>query len=821
MSEFRYSHIPIRRITALVCCLFAAGLTSCDDSGVTTTVTTEPTPTVPTPVVSSNIGFAGATQAINLDGTRIKISWDAGTGTFTYYRVYEVQADDSLVAITTLPTAATNFIHAGLTAGTAHSYVVRTVDDANATDGNTVIVSAMTYAGITSTSGVGQTSATLNFPAGKSATQINLYCSERGADPALLATTTSTATSATITGLKPATTYVCKALAQSVFGIEDANTVTKTFQTVPTHTANYKGPILVQAFGEAGDSSWTPFTGQPKARQVRITWKPFTGANASTLYKLVRVIKDGTIDTLVTNACTAATSSSCVVQCPASAVTGTVISDDSPNLVGTAPKTCTDNNVAASPTKYDYYITQVVSGWVEESPNSANGGDSVYRIMVPIPPHDMVLVHRDSANYEMCNLLNKTDMDPLNHQRCAYTGLGAIPYNSNPGNPTLNLDPSHYDFGYNLFVDRWAAACNWSPSAATAGGTGKCGGSRTNGDCFGSGNPDASIGVDGNVYYDVVNGYCHVNIAQTWSNTVSAVPASQRLQSYTITPSTTVKKPPLVWLNSSLSVATCAAVTDPDYGAKRLLRRREQLAASAWPSITGEPRAMSDSAIGTLESGLDHPNTHACNSNNHNGVSAVGKTFNDSGYELARSAAGAQQESFVIGSTGTGNCISRFGAQDMVGNVMQWLSDQLSNCIGTPTFTCAGITSTLDTGNTDFSGFLFDGAGGVTGNHGPGGVYVTDYGLGGLVFNANYYSLPLGLPLVGNDGGNAPTLNSVATKLQSDYFALDIATAAARGAAAGGYWGWGGLNGRFALLLQYIPAQGAPSIGFRCGLPAE
>ncbi|MGK5084839.1 hypothetical protein WDW37_16245 [Bdellovibrionota bacterium FG-1] len=815
-----------RSIPLLAYCLFAIGLASCvtpDEAGLTPTATPS---AEPTPAASNVMSFAGATQAVNLDGTRIQISWNAAAGDFAHYLVYELQDDGTLKLLVTLPPALTTYPVIGLTAGTLHNYIVRAVDASNVTDANHVVVSAITYAGISSTSGVGQTSATLNFPAGGSAAQLNLYCSERGADPALLATVGPSATSATLTGLKPGTTYVCKALAQSLFGIEDSNTVTKTFQTIPTHITHYKGPILVQAFGAAGDASWTPYTGQPKNRQVRITWKPFAGASGSTLYKLVRVAKDGIIDTLVTNACTAGTSSSCVVQCPASATTGTVISDDSANLVGQAAKTCTDNNVAASPTQYDYYVTQVISGWVEESPAPSNGGDSAYRITVPIPPHDMVLVHRDSANYEMCSLMGKTDMDPTHHQRCAYTGLGAVPTNSHPGNPALNLEPGYYDFGYNLFIDRWAAACNWSPSAATAGSTGKCGAGRTNGDCFGNAYPpDASIGVDGNVYYDWNYGMCWVNVAQTWIDTTGTTPtASQRMQAYTNTPSTTVKKPPFVYVTQSGAADTCGAVIDPDYGAKRLLRRREQVAAAAWPALVGEPRAMTDSAITTLLSGFDHPNAHVCNSNTHNGVSAVGKTFNDSGYELVRSAASGP-DSFMIGSTGTANCVSRFGAQDLGGNDWMWISDQLGSC-SAATHSCSGITSPFDSGNTDWNGFQFDGLGGATGNHGPGGgaVNITGWFLNIISFNATYLSLPLGLPLVGNDGGNATTISTLGAagaKLQYDNFALYTDNGnATRGAYVGGPVNWGAA-GRFMLYLYQPPSNYGSTIGFRCALPAE
>jgi hypothetical protein len=64
---------------------------------------------------------------------------------------------------------------------------------------------------------------------------------------------------------------------------------------------------------------------------------------------------------------------------------------------------------------------------------------------VRVPPQHQVLLHRESANYEMCGLLAKT-VDPVNYNRCEFTGIGST--------------GTYYDFGKLLFVDRYELGIN-------------------------------------------------------------------------------------------------------------------------------------------------------------------------------------------------------------------------------------------------------------------------------------------------------------------------------------------------------------------------
>jgi len=129
------------------------------------------------------------------------------------------------------------------------------------------------------------------------------------------------------------------------------------------------------------------------------------------------------------------------------------------------------NNPKKLTKKYYYTIVQSLNQWPEELPNQ-NSGDFLFASHVP--DQYMVLVQRESVNYEMCNLMNRST-DPRKANHCQYSGLAATPYTSS-GN-RISLPEGYYDFGYNLMVDRHQLACNWSRAKATstcAGGGNGC-----------------------------------------------------------------------------------------------------------------------------------------------------------------------------------------------------------------------------------------------------------------------------------------------------------------------------------------------------------
>jgi hypothetical protein len=813
--EIKFIFKKILLICIAMNSLALVGCLNGGDSGGSSTTPATTTPTTPT-TTTKDFGFAGVSSVTAIGGTSLKIQWTLATNTTaTGYRIYEMGTDGTLTAIASVSSSTTSYNHASLTAGTFHNYVVRAFD-ASENDGNSTFKGNYTFSGTTSVSITGTTTATVNFPAaGSFADAVNVYGTSRGVTT-LLGTATNAATSYAATGLKSGATYTFTAKVSSS-GIEYDNLASQSAQTTSNTSTKYKGAMLVQAYGDATGAP----TGTPQSRKTVITWNAFTGAVSSTAYSLVRTGQGSTLDSTTTTACTNTTTTSCQV-CSAT---------------GTGAKTCNDTNVAASPQVYDYTVVLVpTAGWPEEMPAS----DSAYRITVQIPPNNMVLVHRDAANYEMCQLMGLSS-DALNHQRCVYTGIGAAPYSTGPSASPLNLTSGYYDFGYNLFVDRWVAACNWTKSQAS-GGTGMCGASNTAGDCFGTATPTGTIGVTGNVYYDTDGGTCYYRQAASWIDlNNSSLTTAERALAYTVDPTSNGGfKPPMVNIDQSKSMSTCQASTDGYYGAKRLLRQREYVAMAAWRIFTGEPDMsgtadpLTDTQIGSYENGSGvtaHTTLNYCNASTHPGITAT--TF--TGTELARVAAGGP-DSFNIGSVGTKSCVSRYGAQDHVGNVWQWVSDQMT--CSTASHTCSGIQSAVDSSNGysssfDMNAFLFNGimgpgsttAGQVAANYssewtiGNGVIAGTGAGQG---FGAGYFSFPMGLPMVGNDGGNAKSIAANSAKFHGDYIYLYTDNGnASRGLFAGGSWGYGSYVGRWTSYWGYTPSGTSSTVGFRCALPAE
>ncbi|MGK5088723.1 hypothetical protein WDW86_14290 [Bdellovibrionota bacterium FG-2] len=700
---------------------------------------------------------------------------------------------------------------------------------------------------------VGGDFAVLRFSLLENADNLKMECSARGGEfvGAKLSMLSKEARTMKITGLKSGTSYLCALRAGDATGDTKAqfkiigSVVRKPsdgpmlsemiqFQTVPEIKERYQGVIAVTAFGAASEAP----EGTPVLAQVSVTWQPFLKADQKTVYRLIRVSRGGTLDMATKQVCTPDEKDSCMV-C---------------RQVGAGAKSCADTAVATAPAQYYYSVGLELDNWPEELPR---GSSEKYLVSVPIPPANMVLVQRDAANAEMCALLGRKS-DPLAHQRCPYKGLGSVPVNSSPGKLDLNLDPKFYDLGYSFFVDRWSTGCRWSPKTDSV--LGRCGKDGEPGDCFGpvlnltqeqikdcgplegkssslsaadclkNSTPPDSMGVEGSVFYSTHSvgldfsrgGECFIKSAGKWKSANSPdLSSMERSSMATQEPSQTTRRPPLVQVDQHKAALQCEAQNDSFYGPKRLMRRREYVIAAAWPHLDGEQGQMSDEQINILEDGKNHGATHACNSNKHEGV-LVSAAFNSS-HEVAR---GAEEgpDSFVIGSLATSKCVSRFGAQDMVGNTYSWVSDQLGDCSAAK-HSCRGVLSSLDSGNSDWVGFMFDGL------QGPGGESTELWSIEDKKYGAMNFSYPLGVPLVGTDGGEALPISGNEARFHGDLFALYTDQASVwgdrelygstRGGMVGGASFWGTSAGRFGFHLGFSPVSTYVSVGFRCVLPVE
>jgi len=746
--------------------------------------------------------FEGVKAVTNLGGfpPAVKVEWNSSIYPISGYRVYalikdpETNVNQWTAVSEVLSAETTSFLHSAtdqVVPGQIITYKVQALDLNNVEDGNNKQKSTIVFDGIQDAIITGKTTATVTISTGVgSFNEIRIYAQpvRAGAAKKLVATAVGNVSTINVTGLKSGVNYKFTANAYiAATSSEDGNNVYKLGQTysdsfgsgkTTDNDYKYQSVRLVQGFGNAPNESATD--GQLTDRTIRITFNPFVDAQSNTKYRIIRGSGIIRLDTTTQTVCSATTNLSCVV-CTVS---------------GAGPLTCTDGFIAAPPKKYEYTVALVKTDpttneeWVEELPTT-NAADFVFSAHVP--PEYMVLAQRDSANYEMCNQL-KSPPNPRKTNRCSYSGIGAVPYNSGPGKTPKTFDAGYYDFGYNLLVDRHMLACNWT--RAPACGPNGCIGNVTV-DANNDGVPEAfgvpsnAVGVDGNVFF-ALNHYhgpnCFIKSAGTWRQVTSENTASSLMtQAATVDPGTPGdrKRPVLHYLTADAAIKLCNA-QGSEYGTKRLLRRREWVVSTPMAYLEGEPNALVDKGdrwrmqLGTVgyQNGAQILDSGQCANVSFSTYQTTPATIAqivDPANERPQMRTpqwatdyGLYGEKYFIGSHATRNCVSRIGIQDpLPWNYNVWLSDQFSrpSITASPPPIWQGESSELDNGNRDFLGFAFnDSTLGPSLNDANAFTY---YYLRGTN-SANVRSFPcfnaaLGIPLFG--GGPGQTLQNYSSYL--------------------------------------------------------
>lgn len=709
--------------------------------------------------------FSGAASATNKIAG-ILVTWPAviDPSLVKAYRVYR-GSGTSQALVASLAPSITSYMDGTTEPGSIYTYMVKAVDQNNLEDNNTKTVKSLSWAGISSVSGSSRKALQVNFvnPAAV-VDEVRVYGQLAvGGPKTLLGISSGNDTSILLDGLRTGYTYIISAQAYvASLGKEDGNDLT---YTATTYTSGYDADgadlpkwanvMSIRAFGEAPAAPIHPVTPNksPNQRVVELAFNEFTGVGTGAKYVVTRAIDGFTLDSSVSTACTDTTFTSCRACDSLTASNGVVF--------------CRDTAVAASPARYRYSISMVQvdssSGdtWVEPLPLSQDVL-SQFSVLVPIPPKNMVLAQRDAVNYEMCLQLKKPS-DPQNFNRCTYSGIGAVPYSTGNDKPPLNLSNGYYDFGYNLFVDRWQMACNWTRSA----NGGMCGPNHTPGDCIGFGAtvgvgaPQPSQGKVGDVYFWMTQSSmssCYIATSQdstgaiTWMHPASILSnignsAGDFQNMFTNDPGyvdssnayhTDIPglRAKTTWNNTPDSAsAACKAQFDPNYGQKRMSRAREYVAYSAPAILSNEPY--------TVGSYLNFMNkilkTNALHDGNNNYGCEAGTvldtppanlsqlldyasypSFKEMTFIKGTDAAGnngtfgglGNSGAFMIGAVATIDCQSRYGVQDVMDTTM--MSDV--TYFNQTTFKSTGIMSPYDNGNKDFlsdlnggnSGFVFD-----------------------------------------------------------------------------------------------------------------
>jgi hypothetical protein len=622
--------------------------------------------------------FEGATAAASKGDSNL-VTWTKTTTVpVSEFRVYMVKTDNSLKLLQKTTPTADKYIHSGLTPGHLYRYVVKAVDMSGTEDANMKIVGNVNYPGITSAT-IEAGDLTVDLPTIEGDIQeIRIYVQASGTTKQLIKTTQPSTTSISISGLRSGVAYTISAQAYNSLVGEDGNTVTKKMQapsiTFAGNSPRFLGFQNAMAFGQV--PGWQPFdpdhtrdlfnpsTPGSMAYAV-IQWVPFRFATATTKYRLLRTDAGATIDFAISLPCSTVSVGTCLV------------CEGIPATIGNS---CPDKTIQSGKT-YDYVITQILKDadnkeYAEEIPleynpmndekKSAVGDYTPYRLQVSTPPDNMVLVPRDGVNYEYCSLLGRAPRTDRN-MSCRFSGpgdrpsrAGQIKVNNQPvasETDQLKLEEGYFDFGYNMMVDRFGQACNWSRKCdvddPTNPNCGLCGppsgGQPTPGDCFGisslqSGAPSNNTGRIGNVFFPFgtfSNSKCFVKVPTNAAGTTSRWEAVNDMtlgDRYTLSGAidafqTSFGEPyrssylpvsnsprdnyavPIMQIQSATGNLLCNKQNSV-YGQHRLLRLMEARAAMAPPTREGDLSYRSPGQVRDIEIGPNSANPYADLSDN-------------------------------------------------------------------------------------------------------------------------------------------------------------------------------------------------------------
>ena len=371
-------------------------------------------------------------------------------------------------------------------------------------------------------------------------------------------------------------------------------------------------------------------------------------------------------------------------------------------------------DVTAKPnTVYYYRVYGVDSNFRIET---YAGSSPAREVRVAVPDVNKALVHRWMVNKEICEGLGLFG-DASNNFRCPYIG---------PGNTILDTvgvgtydssDETYYDLGHDLIVDRYEAGCPFSDAAEAAGNCGPYG-------CIGVDNPknlpaNEANPADGLTFYDRSSGKCFRAENNAWEsyNLTAWNNTSRKPKLDSFKPDL----PPISHMDQSNAYEYCNS-RDPlrvkgvhnkegSTGNSRSVipTRKEQIAMSQWSKLL---KAAPPATVTALETGLNlSSGTSECNSLD---AGTLKDTYSDDIYPtsgLYYSLPGTKSSnirSVVTGSELTASCQSRYGIQDLVGNMNEWASDQwdcsvTSQASGPDISACEGIIAGVDPKNDHLS----------------------------------------------------------------------------------------------------------------------
>jgi hypothetical protein len=357
----------------------------------------------------------------------------------------------------------------------------------------------------------------------------------------------------------------------------------------------------------------------------------------------------------------------------------------------TSTITFVDNGINSyqppSPNTVYYYEIVPVIGGIRARSNTQSHNP---RILAA--PDNQALVHRWVVNQANCKKLGLNG-DPNDDYSCTYVGPG-----DNDGK--IKQD-------YDLLVDRFEVGCAYTRECNTEDGS-----------CVGVQDPNLAplVSANGNpsaVYYDRKHGKCYkrdIAIANSWDEITDGVlPDKADEFNYAYLPPLVSQTQDgaqffcqeqesfgLIGINSTSQPLT-----------RDLPNRREQVAYSMWKN---DETGTNEVTITTYEAGAgldlvgETAQSGVCNSSNASGIDDFDNDPNvpaSSNFFTLPNTANSGVKSIVTGSEQTRFCQSRFGVQDAVGNVSEWVSDRVRcndfiSCTALHVLNDAEVTPAID-----------------------------------------------------------------------------------------------------------------------------
>ena len=518
--------------------------------------------------------------------------------------------------------------------------------------------------------------------------------------------------------------------------------------------------------------------------------------------------------------------------------------------------TFTDTSVADQ-TMYWYIVAPVDATSTPTYSLPIEDEDRIVRVVVP--PTNMVLAHKWMINREACEKMGLT-ADRRDDYACPYFGPG-------------DTSSSYYKHHRDLAIDRFEAGCNYADADS-----GQCSENLNQEGCISIGDPD-TLGysaIDGTLYYDRSSGTCYIassTCGGSWCTMREMETTAGILTDGTVDwaeiPYNVGHLPPLNQISQHQAQAYCSNGTwtftlanDPDGNSftKRLPQRDEQVAAAAWPTAITN--------INDYEGGTDLPTSGYCNTNSADGLTYEETTMPSSDFPDALPGTLSSGIKLVrTDSMMTSNCVSRYGAQDLIGNVKEWGQERIDCALTTDNWDdppanttkvadiCLADYRVDDTGSTDMGTWKINGSsdtvqydfdGGdtdVAGNKVTGPCGILDPGCDGVLevigqlfssdagVNATYFNYPAGLPLAGTVDSTTTISNAVlgsAALTYSDTWTLQTSVITDHGGLLSG-GDYDDIDGAGRYSLYFYPTSSgnvgtgavpatAPdtSMGFRC-----